>query len=91
MVRHDVWSTDEELREQAKHPKQDPGSYVLSSDGWAWVIISVLCIVVAALFIAVHDLGNQVNVLKQTAITCQEDMPWWDCATMGNKICGPTK
>lgn len=20
--------------------------------------------------------------------TCQEDMPCWDCATMGNRICG---
>jgi len=22
--------------------------------------------------------------------TCQEDDPCWDCATMGNLICGPT-
>jgi hypothetical protein len=21
---------------------------------------------------------------------CQEDMPCWDCETMGNRICGPT-
>jgi hypothetical protein len=22
-------------------------------------------------------------------ITCQEDMPCWDCTSMGNKECGP--
>lgn len=24
-----------------------------------------------------------------TTTTCQEDMPCWDCATMGNLVCGP--
>ena len=23
------------------------------------------------------------------ATACEEDMPCWDCATMGNRICGP--
>jgi hypothetical protein len=22
-------------------------------------------------------------------VRCAEDMPCWDCATMGNKVCGP--
>lgn len=26
---------------------------------------------------------------EATVITCQEDMPCWDCETMGNGICGP--
>jgi len=25
-----------------------------------------------------------------TNTTCYEDMPCWNCAEMGNKICGPT-
>lgn len=25
-----------------------------------------------------------------TSVPCQEDQPCWDCATMGNRICGPS-
>jgi hypothetical protein len=31
----------------------------------------------------------EVGVPQQPAQRCEEDMPCWDCATMGNKICGP--
>lgn len=27
---------------------------------------------------------------QTTAPACEEDMPCWDCETMGNKVCGPT-
>jgi hypothetical protein len=28
---------------------------------------------------------NEIKLIK-----CEEDMPCWDCSTMGNKVCGPT-
>lgn len=28
---------------------------------------------------------------KAPVTVCQEDDPCWDCATMGNLICGPTQ
>lgn len=41
--------------------------------------------------------GNQANVGQSPATVsevgpvpvCQEDQPCWDCATMGNLVCGP--
>ncbi len=29
--------------------------------------------------------------LDSEETSCQEDMPCWDCKTMGNRICGPLK
>jgi hypothetical protein len=33
---------------------------------------------------------DPVPVTWHTDPGCQEDEPCWDCATMGNRICGPT-
>ncbi|ABD58177.1 hypothetical protein PBI_COOPER_60 [Mycobacterium phage Cooper] len=29
------------------------------------------------------------HVAEPTGQQCEEDMPCWDCTTMGNRICGP--
>jgi alkyl hydroperoxide reductase subunit AhpF len=29
------------------------------------------------------------GTIPPVSITCQEDMPCWDCTTMGNGRCGP--
>ena len=26
-----------------------------------------------------------------TGVVCYEDQPCWDCTSMGNRICGPTR
>lgn len=31
-----------------------------------------------------------LRVLTPLPLRCEEDEPCWDCATMGNRICGPT-
>lgn len=30
-----------------------------------------------------------VGTSSTSTTTCAEDMPCWDCSTMGNRICGP--
>jgi len=84
MVRYDAWSTDEEIAERAKNPREP---YRLSSDALLWGIIVGLCFIASLGAVVIHDLGVQVNRLQQ--INCQEDMACWNCHTMGNKICGP--
>jgi len=32
----------------------------------------------------------QVPTTPPTTTVCMEDMPCWDCNTMGNLVCGPT-
>jgi hypothetical protein len=54
------------------------------------VMICLIGLAIIGTFV-IHDLSVQLNKLQSTAITCQEDMPCWDCTTMGNKICGPGK
>lgn len=39
---------------------------------------------IVGLFIA-----NAIGVSKFEDANCEEDMPCWDCETMGNLICGP--
>lgn len=31
-----------------------------------------------------------VEALNSSDSRCEEDMPCWNCETMGNKICGPS-
>lgn len=31
------------------------------------------------------------GTIPPVEITCQEDMPCWDCSTMGNRECGPNR
>lgn len=37
--------------------------------------------------VLVRDLPDGAQEI--VPIRCEEDMPCWDCRTMGNKICGP--
>lgn len=32
---------------------------------------------------------QHVEIGDAVSVTCEEDMPCWDCVTMGNHICGP--
>jgi len=45
----------------------------------------------AAALLLVPLIGNAIDHEQRVhaPITCQEDMPCWDCRTMGNRICGP--
>jgi len=70
-------------------PEDNPPIHLLSSEGWMWIVITTLCGLMIVGILVIHDLSLQLNRLQSTAITCQEDMPCWDCTTMGNKICGP--
>lgn len=39
-----------------------------------------------------HDYGRldrPTYVPAPTTTACEEDQPCWDCATMGNRLCGP--
>ena len=33
---------------------------------------------------------KQDRLRSEYQTECQEDMPCWDCSSMGNRICGPT-
>lgn len=44
-----------------------------------------------ALALAVAALtGCHREAPTTTPTRCEEDMPCWDCHTMGNRVCGPT-
>lgn len=43
--------------------------------------LTVLVSLVAIFILALPACGS-------TPVRCTEDMPCWDCTTMGNKICG---
>jgi len=52
--------------------------------GTAWLII-VPALIALALFG-----GCQAAHAAAPVSQCEEDQACWDCATMGNRICGPT-
>jgi hypothetical protein len=35
-------------------------------------------------------LANPVGLSDTQQVKCEEDMPCWDCETMGNGLCGST-
>ena len=83
--RYDAWGSDEDV------VPREPSKPIFSSEDILWFIIIVLCGVALLGVHEIRSLHDQLNKLQSTAITCQEDMPCWDCTTMGNKICGPGK
>lgn len=44
---------------------------------------------VTALIGAIAAFGAMALAEPPTPTACVEDMPCWDCNTMGNKVCGP--
>ena len=48
-----------------------------------WIL--VLVFIALLTFSAITDYGNPGPQHPQR---CEEDMPCWNCNTMGNKICG---
>ena len=55
-------------------------------------IIAVAVALVVSFLIAgaVAAFGRMTdNIRFSNAPECMEDMPCWDCETMGNRICGP--
>ncbi len=43
-------------------------------------------------FVQVIVIGFSINQRMNPhpkPVRCEEDMPCWDCTTMGNKVCGP--
>lgn len=55
-------------------------------------LYAVLSLLVALTFIVLAvgaARGAQANLKgNPTIVRCEEDMPCWDCSTMGNRICG---
>ena len=49
----------------------------------------VLAILVLALVLWVSHVEYATEAGAQSPARCEEDMPCWDCETMGNRICGP--
>jgi hypothetical protein len=78
-----AWGEDDEAME--------PAPPIFTQENVVWMVM--ICLIGLAIIgtFVIHDLSVQLNKLQSTAITCQEDMPCWDCTTMGNKICGPGK
>jgi hypothetical protein len=50
--------------------------------GWVLFVVG-LAVVLAVSF------GDASRPLRGPAAVCAEDMACWDCASMGNQICGP--
>lgn len=48
--------------------------------------IAALCIAIA-LCVGIQSISTFSKV-NDALVSCQEDNPCWDCATMGNHICG---
>lgn len=55
---------------------------------WAGVVLIIVCFLAAATLEDPHDYGPPMPACP----TDDADLTGcvWDCATMGNKICGPT-
>ena len=62
------------------------------------LVVTILSIVALYAFLGAAYIIGQNNVehrkdfgphlIPPVSITCQEDMPCWDCTTMGNQKCG---
>jgi hypothetical protein len=60
--------------------------------GIALVIVGMAILLQASNFGAAKiDRYNETQIGNAIYITCQEDMPCWNCETMGNRICGKPK
>jgi hypothetical protein len=46
---------------------------------------TILIIVTSIVFLII---ALNFTVFNQSSFRCQEDMPCWNCETMGNHICG---
>jgi hypothetical protein len=58
-----------------------------------WVLATLVVILVAILIGWAFSTGqdrkeHRTGLIPPVSITCQEDMPCWDCNTMGNLKCG---
>lgn len=51
---------------------------------------TTLTLVVTAFIIAATLLAAAYTHTSKASTVCAEDDPCWNCATMGNKLCGPT-
>jgi hypothetical protein len=49
----------------------------------------VLAVIVAAFAVGGCRPAPVIRIGHAIHVTCQEDMPCWDCHTMGNRVCGP--
>lgn len=56
---------------------------------FVFVVVGVLFVVGLFVFTVVRDHIGFTKVLSDDATeNCEENMPCWNCETMGNKICG---
>lgn len=58
------------------------------------VVTLVLVVTCGFMLWALHreltrELDSPSGTIPPVSITCEEDMPCWDCHTMGNGRCGP--
>lgn len=58
-------------------------------------LILILAMIVAvcvgwSTFVNATDGGDAPQPAPTSTAQLQEDDPGWDCATMGNRVCGPT-
>jgi hypothetical protein len=54
-------------------------------------VLGLTAILVVGIAIALDRRTIPAIPAPSTSTTCVEDMPCWDCTTMGNRICGPTR
>lgn len=47
----------------------------------------ILALLILALILWASHLEYEAEAAEY--VRCEEDMPCWDCETMGNRICGP--
>lgn len=55
------------------------------------LILALLVVGAAAEQYALPALNAPFTTTTRTLAPCMEDEPCWDCSTMGNHLCGPTK
>jgi hypothetical protein len=55
------------------------------------VALLALGTVLTLFLLACFAIGQSrtTGLIEPTSTTCMEDMPCWDCTTMGNGVCGP--
>jgi len=47
-------------------------------------------VILCAAFVVDALVGCATRLDDDQPVRCTEDMPCWDCETMGNGLCGPT-
>lgn len=81
------WDPDE-----VEYLKDPPVRTRLTARG-EMVVATLVVIAVAVLIGWAFSTGqdrtqHRTGLIPPVSVTCQEDMPCWDCTTMGNHKCG---